>query len=187
MKKLFTLILTLCLLGGANALAEDTQVSVDGESGSTTVSYTVERNAEFIVTIPAAATLTGTAEAADVTGDLTIALDGTKVNVNGFKVTVTLDKSANSFKLVNGDTQVAYTVSKDGSAITAGAEVLVWTYDPTETAKTASQTLSLSATAASFVVAGEYTDTLTFKVGTNATAVTVKPNPGWDGGFDVDF
>lgn len=61
MKRLFTLLLALCMLCGAAAMAESTEITESNASASTTVTYEVKGG--YTVVIPAAVTIpTGATE-----------------------------------------------------------------------------------------------------------------------------
>lgn len=159
MKKLFSLILALCLLCSGAALADNTITANNGTS-STTVTYTIQQNEAFTVTIPASVTLAA-GETSGLSGSMTISLNADKFNVSGKGIDVKLSNAA--FKLVSGSNEIAYTIQKGSDNVQKGDSVLSWAFG--SGAFAASQELKITAqTVAEHLPAGEYKDTLTFAV-----------------------
>ena len=124
MKRILCSLLVLSLLCAGVALA-DTEISTDGGTGETTITYTVpETPSEFTVLIPPSVSIlqgqTSTTMEISIAGDSTLAADDT--------LSIYLEKSANNFhlKLANGSDTIAYAVSKDGQPLSAGDTVLTW-------------------------------------------------------------
>lgn len=175
MKKLVALTLALCLLGGAAALAENTfthEGLVSGQ-GKTEVTYTVEPNTEFTVTIPSAVAI----DPETFAGSMELALSAPAYNVRGGAVTVELVPGERSLK--NGDTAVPYVLADGKGEFASDAEVSVlgWQCDGVTTA--VSSTLTVTAEKRGDLPAGLYTDQLTFKVipMTPATPALPEANP----------
>lgn len=162
MKKLFALVLTLCLLCGSVAVAENTTINQDSndKTASTTVSYTIAACEEYTVTIPSSVTLTGTD---NLSGTMRISLKTENFNVFGKTITVKLTSSVNDLKLklANSTSEIDYTLKAGGVKYQVNDTLLSWTYS-----QNTDQTLALvaQATVSSKLPAGEYTDTLTFAV-----------------------
>lgn len=160
MKELVALMLALCLLGGAAALAENTfthEGLLSGQ-GTTEVTYTVQPNTEFTVTIPSSVTIdTGTNQ-----GSMTLALSAPAYNVRGDIVSVMLAPGERSLK--NGDAAIPYVIKAGEDVLEPSLEVdvLSWTCDGVT--KDAGSTLTVTAMPGSDLPAGSYTDQLTFKV-----------------------
>lgn len=163
MKKLFSLILALCLLCSGAALADNTITANNGTS-TTTVTYTIQQNESFTVTIPASVTLTA-GKASGLSGSMTISLNADKFNVSGKGIDVKLSNAA--FKLVSGSNEIAYTIQKGSDNVQKGDTVLSWAFG--SGVFTASQELTITAqSVAEHLPAGEYKDTLTFAVSVTA-------------------
>lgn len=169
MKKFLALALALCLLCGGVALADDTTINQDstGNTGSTTVSYTIQPNETYTVTIPSSVTLTADEDSA-LTGSMTIALDASNFNVSGKKINVKLTDTTNDFNLVNGQQKISYFLKRNGNteAIAKGSLVLDWASSNglTYGSYTNNATYTISAEIPEHAPAGDYTDTLTFTV-----------------------
>lgn len=185
MKKLFAVMLSLCLLCGMAALAEDTTITASGETGSVTVSYKVPEDFRFTVTIPPSINLTAAQGATEATGTLSIAVNVTACNVSDQMIIVELTKSLNDFTLVSAESAdaISYAVKKDGTDVAEKAEIL--RYEVESVPADTSVSLDLSAQIDK-VAAGTYSDTLTFTVSTT-TKVTGTIDPGWDGDNNIDF
>lgn len=178
MKKVFCLLLTLSLLCAGVALA-DTEITTDGGTGSTTVTYTVpEAQTGYTVIIPASVTIpqggTSTTMQISVGADSTLAV--------GAILQVTLDSSANGFKLqlAEGSETISYKVEKDSQAVDAGGDVLSWTGGE---AIPAAATLTMELTESTDgKTAGDYSDTLTFKLSLSTTGFNADHEGFEDGG-----
>ena len=153
MKKILALILSLCLLCGAAALAENTK--------TTEIYYEMAANETYTVTIPAALNLSG-AEEGRPTGYMDVKIEAADFNVPGKTVSVTL--TAAGFKLVNGESDMPYIIEMDGSAVALNDLIAAWTFGD----EAASKQLRVHVTSLdNALVAGKYTDTLTFTLGVN--------------------
>lgn len=169
MKKFLALALALCLLCGGVALADDTTINQDstGNTGSTTVSYTIQPNETYTVTIPSSVTLTADEDSA-LTGSMTIALDASNFNVYGKTINVKLTGTTNDFNLVNGTNKIEYSLTRSDNTepLQIGALVLNWSLSNglLYEAYTCSGTYAIRSTIPAHAPAGNYTDTLTFTV-----------------------
>ena len=158
MKKIFCLLLALSLLCAGVALA-DTEITTDGGTGSTTVTYTVpEPGTGYTVVIPASvAILQG-----ETSATMQISIGTGSTLESGKTLSVKLESSANSFQLKQGDNAITYAVKKDSQTVNAGDAVLSWTGDE---AIPAAATLTMELTESTDgKTAGDYSDTLTFKL-----------------------
>lgn len=161
MKKIYAAIFALCLMCGTTALAANS-TTIDQDStdktGSTTVSYTIKENETYTVTIPSSVSLKGTD---NLNGILSIGLKTDNFNVSGITIEVKLTSTENDFNLVNGTSKIAYTLKASNVVYGVNDTLLSWKYG-----QKTDQTLALvpMATVSSTLPAGDYTDTLTFKV-----------------------
>ena len=160
MKKRICLLLALSLLCAGIALA-DTNITTDGGTGSTTVTYTVpEPGTGYTVVIPASvAILQGETS---TTMQISVGADSTLES--GKTLSVKLESSANGFKLqlAEGSETISYKVEKDGQAVNASGDVLSWTGGQ---AIPEAATLTMELTESTDgKTAGDYSDTLTFKL-----------------------
>ena len=162
MKKRICLLLTLSLLCAGVALAEENVIKPDTPSQNTTVTFDIpEPKTDYTVTIPASVTFVGDATTTSMT--VTIGADSTLAV--GATLQVTLDSSANSFNLKQGDNAIAYQIEQGGSSLSAGSAVLSWTQGEEIPA---AATLNLEVTGSiDGLPYGSYTDTLTFKATVN--------------------
>lgn len=183
MKKILALVLTLCLLCGGVAVAENTTINQDSTSktANTTLSYTIATNETYTVTIPSKVELNNKDGA--LSGTVSVRLQTPNFNVSGKTITVKLTSSANDLKLklANSKSEIPYTLKAAGKEYKADDILLNWTYG-----EKTDQTLTLvaQATVSSNLPAGEYTDTLTFTVSVDSSeasvdGVTVNP---WENG-----
>ena len=167
MKRILCSLLVLSLLCAGVALA-DTNITTDGGTGETTITYTVpETPSEFTVLIPPSVSIlqgqTSTTMEISIAGDSTLAADDT--------LSINLEKSANNFhlKLANGSDTIAYAVNKDGQPLSAGDTVLTWKSGESIPAP-AKLTMAITENIEE-KTAGDYTDTLTFTVVLETTNV----------------
>ncbi|MDO5425536.1 MAG: hypothetical protein Q4F41_17630 [Eubacteriales bacterium] len=178
MKKKFSAMIlaaALAAMAGTTALAESTTVTTNesstitknGYSGNTTVSYTVEANDYFVVTVPASVVISSDTK----TAELTVSLDGSQYETQNKKFEVNLTGgigiNGKEFYLKMDDTNsVQYTITKsDNSVLTASSgsnNVLTWNSSNTE--KTVSETLTLTLSDTDSLAAGTYTARLDFTV-----------------------
>lgn len=160
MKKIFCLLLTLSLLCMGVALA-DTEITTDGGTGSTTVTYTVpEAQTGYTVIIPASVTI----PQGGTSTTMQISVGAGSTLESGKTLSVKLESSANNFslKLAGGSDTISYKVEKDSQNLSANDEVLSWTGGE---AIPAAATLTMELTESTDgKTAGDYSDTLTFKL-----------------------
>ena len=161
MKKPICLLLALSLLCAGVALAENT-IDTSTPSQDTTVIFEVpEPVTDYTVTIPASVAFVDDATTTNMT--VTIGADSTLAV--GATLQVTLESSANSFQLKQGDNAIAYEIKQGGSSLSAGSAVLSWTQGDEIPA---AATLNLEVTGPiGGLPYGSYTDTLTFKATVN--------------------
>lgn len=188
MKKFVALMMVLCLVCGAVALAEDYTLNKDNTSCGTTVSYTIAANETYTVMIPASVelqlvTLAGGGNG--LTGTLDVKLGAPDFNVN--KIIKVFVKSGNKGKLIAEGVQegIPYFMALNdlSNILNLEEEQLILSCDRTEA--NTNPTLSLLINAEEKVwFAGEYTDTLQFRVALEDVQ-PVTPDPGVvDGSVD---
>lgn len=174
MKRFLTMLLALCLLGGAGALA-DTTLTSDGSAGETEVTYTIAEDKTFTVTIPA--TLSISPENDE--GSMELVIDAAGFNAPDYVIAVCLTGSTGyvdgeqAFYLTNGANKIPYELQRRGSALRMTEPILTWTSGSEQSYMT---TVAVKAIAApgDNLPAGTYTDTLTF----TAMLLDMKvPNP----------
>lgn len=179
MKKLFALVLTLCLLCGMTALAEDTTINQDTEEkqASTSVSYTITPCEEYTVTIPSSVTLTTDPNnSTKLQGNMQISLNADKFNVPGKSILVKLQNRGESLKTQNdANSYIAYSVLKTNAGVQLGDTILSWAW-AWNGAKQASVTLDIAASISAALSAGTYTDTMTFSVSVEQTTAEIATN-----------
>lgn len=160
MKKIFCLLLALSLLCAGVALA-DTEITTDGGTGSTTVTYTVpEPGTGYTVVIPASVAI----PQGETSTTMQISVGAGSTLESGKTLSVKLESSANGFKLqlAEGSETISYKVEKDGQAVNASGDVLSWTGGQ---AIPEAATLTMALTESTDgKTAGDYSDTLTFKL-----------------------
>ena len=168
MKKRFAMLLALCLLCGAGALAEGTPAA----TRETNVTYTIAENTDYTVEIPATVALTPGNE----TGSLAITIKAPNFNAPNHWVSVKLTGSENfvdagdgtgQFYLKNGNTTIPYGIKmqSDYDAYVED-EIAVWFYGQDEpTGTTTTLTVTANPPAGVILPAGAYTDRLTFTAG----------------------
>ena len=180
MKKLICLLLTLSLLCAGIALA-DTNITTDGGTGSTTVTYTVpEPGTGYTVVIPASVAI----PQGGTSTTMQISIGTGSTLESGKTLSVKLESSANSFQLKQGDNAITYAVKKDSQTVNAGDAVLSWKGGEAIPAAT---TLTMELTESTDdKTAGDYSDTLTFKLSLSATEFTSN-HEGFEDGGEVDW
>ena len=160
MKRILCSLLVLSLLCAGVALA-DTNITTDGGTGETTLTYTVpEPESNYTVIIPADVKFAE--EQTSTTMQISVGADSTLES--GKTLSVKLESSANGFKLqlAEGSETISYKVEKDGQAVNASGDVLSWTGGQ---AIPAAATLTMELTELTDgKTAGDYSDTLTFKL-----------------------
>ena len=147
MKKLFVLILTVVMLA-----TMPTAVFAEAETGdkSTTVTYSVAPT--YIVTIPTSITIDGEAD--------TISAENVVVE-KGSYVSVALAEE-NDFTVTTAEgAELTYTVTKGGTNIAAGDEILA--VNPAD-GKTGSADITFDIDESAIVYAGTYEGTATFTI-----------------------
>ena len=125
MKRILCSLLVLSLLCAGVALA-DTNITTDGGTGETTLTYTVpEPESNYTVIIPADVKFAE--EQTSTTMQISVGAGSTLES--GKTLSVKLESSANNFslKLTGGSDAIGYKVEKDNQAVNAGGEVLSWT------------------------------------------------------------
>ena len=182
MKKRICLLLALGLLCAGAALA-DTSITTDGGTGSTTVTYTVpEAQTGYTVIIPASVAI----PQGDTSTTMQISIGTGSTLESGKTLSVKLESSANNFslKLAGGSDTIGYKVEKDSQAVNAGDAVLSWKGGEAIPAAT---TLTMELTESTDdKTAGDYSDTLTFKLSLSATEFTSN-HEGFEDGGEVDW
>lgn len=160
MKRILCSLLVLSLLCAGVALA-DTNITTDGGTGETTLTYTVpEPESNYTVIIPADVKFAE--EQTSTTMQISVGADSTLES--GKTLSVKLESSANGFKLqlAEGSETISYKVEKDGQAVNASGDVLSWTGGQ---AIPEAATLTMELTESTDgKTAGDYSDTLTFKL-----------------------
>ena len=182
MKKPICLLLALSLLCAGVALA-DTEITTDGGTGSTTVTYTVpEPGTGYTVVIPASVAI----PQGETSTTMQISVGADSTLESGKTLSVKLESSANNFslKLTGGSDTIGYKVEKDSQAVNAGNAVLSWTGGE---AIPAAATLTMALTESTGgKTAGEYSDTLTFKLSLGTTGFNAT-HDGFEDGDEVDW
>lgn len=182
MKKLLSVLLTLSLLCAGMALA-DTEISTDGGTGSTTVTYTVpEAQTGYTVIIPPSVSI----PQGETSATMQISIAEGSTLETGKTLNVKLESSANNFslKLAGGSDAIGYKVEKDNQAVNAGDAVLSWKGGE---AIPAAATLTMELTESTDgKTAGDYSDTLTFKLTLGTTGFT-GDHEGFEDGGEVDW
>ena len=182
MKKIFCLLLALSLLCAGVALA-DTEITTDGGTGSTTVTYTVpEPGTGYTVVIPASVAI----PQGETSTTMQISVGADSTLESGKTLSVKLESSANGFKLqlAEGSETISYKVEKDSQAVNAGDAVLSWKGGE---AIPAAATLTMELTESTDgKTAGDYSDTLTFKLSLSVTGFTAD-HEGFEDGGEVDW
>ena len=163
MKKIFCLLLALSLLCAGIALA-DNEITTDGGTGSTTVTYTVpEPGTDFVVIIPPSVTI----PQGGTSATMQISVGAGSTLESGKTRSVKLESSANNFSLKLG-----------------GGDVLSWTGGEVIPA---AATLTMELTESTDgKTAGDYSDTLTFKLSLGTTGFNAT-HDGFEDGDEVDW
>ena len=164
MKKLFALILTVCLLASmsTSAFAAEIGPGANASQGSTEVSFKVDPT--YIVTIPATVTLNKAEDNGTITyeNDYTLTAEaGVRLKKNEYiEVTV-----ASDFVMTTTEgATLAYSITAGGNAVATDGVVAEF-----ETDKAAqSTTIHIAANDPDY--AGEYKDTVTFTVAVKVAA-----------------
>lgn len=182
MKKIFCLLLALSLLCAGVALA-DTEITTDGGTGSTTVTYTVpEPGTGYTVVIPASVAI----PQGETSTTMQISVGAGSTLESGKTLSVKLESSANGFKLqlAEGSETISYKVEKDGQAVNASGDVLSWTGGEV-IPEAATLTMALTESTDG-KTAGDYSDTLTFKLSLGTTGFNAT-HDGFEDGDEVDW
>lgn len=178
MKKAFALVLVLCLLCGSALAATDGCITEQKVNSSTEVIYDVGDVDEFTLVIPPTIELTETTPG-KAESELAIELNAKRININGFKIIISLAGSLNGYKLVNGSNTIGYDIMNGQSSLKAAHEIFKWEYHGTLNTDEAPK-LTLSADIPDNMKPGVYSDVLTFKVDVYNPNDTPGTNP--DGG-----
>ena len=164
MKKLFALILTVCLLAAMSvtAFAAEIGTEANASQGSTEVSFNVDPT--YTVTIPATVEL----NKVDTEGVVTYENDYTLTAQAGLRlkkgeyIEVTV---ASDFEMTTTEgATLAYTITAGNAAVATGGVVAEFATDKTE------QTATIHIAANDPDYAGEYKDTVTFTVAVKVAA-----------------
>ena len=168
MKKIFAMILALCLLCGAIALA-DTEITQNWGEGTTMVTLEIAPPApcyDYIVTIPSNMTI-GT----DGTATMQIKLDASDYTATDKEVHVGLKpySSINDFKLKKTDdttVTIEYDLSTDDNGVLSSGQSFLKYTPGVDTEKVKTENLTVTVDAAQFAAAvpGTYEDDITFNV-----------------------
>lgn len=166
MKKAITMMTALALagaLGVSNLTICASASGINGDSASATVTLNYSVSEGYTITIP--------------TTPITVSTDGTDLTVEatdillsaGSTLKLTVASGNNDFKMYTAEDTgkangLAYTVKKDGTAISSGADVLSIAAGTTSTSTSLNIALSDTPT-----YAGDYTDTLTFSASVAST------------------
>jgi len=175
MKKIFALILALCLLCGATAFA--TEITENWGEGTTTVTLTIKEPEpcyDYIVTIPSAMTI-----GENGTGSMVIELDASDYTATDKEIMIGLVpySTINDFKLKKTDDVTAtidYKLSTADNGVLGSGQAFL-TYTPGEDSeKIKSEELTATVDAAQFAAAvpGTYEDDITFNVYLNGLQET---------------
>ena len=164
MKKLFALILTVCLL----ATMSVTAFAANTTGGSMEVTYSVAP--AYTVTIPETVTI-----GADGT-EMTVSAEDVVVE-KGQYVSVTLAADNNFTVKTAEGAELAYTVTANGEAVAAGGEILA--VNPAD-GKTGTASITFDIDESAIKYAGTYTGTATF-------TVAVKPVPTINFTLDTSY
>ena len=148
MKKIISLFISLCLL-----LVSNVVVFAEGnEKKTTTVTYTPTESYEW--SIPES--VTATTDGADITCTITKLI---LANNNTLKITVS---SKNGYKLVNGKTEIAYTLKKGGNVLQDGYAAYEFESNTDLTTANTQTIKAYLSTLPNNMLVQAYTDTLTF-------------------------
>lgn len=182
MKKIFCLLLTLSLLCMGVALA-DTEITTDGGTGFHHGDlHRAGAGDGLHVVIPASVAI----PQGETSTTMQISVGAGSTLESGKTLSVKLESSANNFslKLTGGSDAIGYKVEKDNQAVNAGGEVLSWTGGE---AIPAAATLTMALTESTGgKTAGEYSDTLTFKLSLGTTGFNAT-HDGFEDGDEVDW
>ena len=157
MKKLFALILTVCLL----ATMSVTAFAANTTGGSMEVTYSVAP--AYTVTIPETVTI-----GADGT-EMTVSAEDVVVE-KGLYVSVTLAADNNFTVKTAEGAELTYTVTKGGQSVAAGGEILA--VDPAD-GKTGTANITFDIDEAAIQYAGTYTGTATFTIAVKDVPKTI--------------
>lgn len=178
------MLLALCLLGGASALAD--KLSGDSSAGATEVTYTIAENTTYELTISPDVTI----DSASNKGEMLIELKAPNFNVQDGQIIVFLsgttgdsyEADGGKFYLTNKDDSAKtilyrlYGSTNPSTQIQKNFSVLEWTCNGETTG--AQETLTLVAEPAAGLPAGTYKDTLTFTVEIPGNEPIPRPEPG---------
>ena len=170
MKKIIAMILALCLLCGAVALAETTTLSGTNTTGETTVTYKIAPppvTYDYILTIPSEVDLTNGSQTME------IKLDTTGVTGTDKQIIVDMnadtDSSGNWWLTLTNETGdvIRYQIknSSDLNVYPAAASIMEWIPGTSPAAGlTETWTATVNESDLTDAAAGNYSDTLSFTV-----------------------
>ncbi|MBR3796538.1 MAG: hypothetical protein IKK34_11040 [Clostridia bacterium] len=172
MKKIIAIVLSLCLLCCAAALAESTNITPDSQSTSATVTYTITAKDEYTIVIPPSITIDSDTK----TGSFTVKLLAGASLVSGNEMNIKMMSTKNDFKLMDeAGNAVAYKIQARGLTWDANSDlgttgkVLMSAYNFPTTEDKTSDPVTLTVTGGG--QAGTYSDQLNF-------AVSISTRPG---------
>lgn len=179
MKKILMMALALCLLCGGAALADtnnnEETMSPEKTTATTTLSYTIDANESYTVTIPSSVGLSLNDSNNKLSGSLEVKLDASSFNVEGKTISVKMSQNSGALMRQDGGT-IPFNVYKD--TIAEGNEVqgaeanrtfISWTFGQAGSANI-SQTLLIGTGDISTCPAGDYKGLVMFAVSvTDAT------------------
>lgn len=158
MKKFFAMMMVLSVIWTMGALAENGVIDQKDGSANLTVSYNVQPDRTFVVTIPASLEMQEMDEA--LSASLNVSLDASKYNVEDETLILMLTNAA--FKLVYNESEIAYSVFGGEVPLGLNDAILSWSFGE---ARSQQKTLTFTADVPTDVLpSGEYADTLTFSV-----------------------
>lgn len=169
MKKVLAFFLSLTLLCGAVAFAEnDNKITNESTSNeaSTTVSYTIEANQSYVVTIPASLPLVKQSYN-KLEATLRIKIEATNFNQLGKKIVVKLKSASRVLTNTTSTNTIPYKIATDMTSlkqVADGAEILTWTSGSTPTTVNGSLFVYTSEQLDETLPAGTYSDDITFIV-----------------------
>ena len=166
MKKIIAMILSLCLLCGAIALAEaDNKLTKDNTSADTTLSYTIEVDDGYTITIPSAVTFAPAGQTAirafiSISGQASMGWNAGKATLN-----VHVNKVSGTLMRVGaeaGETGIPYTLTDSSDEpLVEGMPVLTINITGSGVAN-GTRMFALADINGLNIASGTYSDTLTF-------------------------
>lgn len=161
MKKILSLILTLCLLCSVIALAETSELNQSTSSGETVLTYTVAESVDttsYVVTIPS-----GIRFGTDGTASGTITIGANPVLADGKGLQITMTSDYKLEKYGDASVTIPYAYVDGNDTTTTESPLTICTY--AASLLTAEKTVPLNFELTMFTTdAGIYSDTITFTV-----------------------